>query len=291
MRHPLISVLMMVLSCLASVQAGALRVACVGDSITAGTFLTSPNAESYPARLKFLLGTNYVLTNFGVSSMTVLKQGDYSYWNDPAFKKSHDFAPDIVTILFGANDSKPQNWVYGTNFESDYRALIASYTNLPSHPRVLLLTPCPVFGNGVYDINPGVVATNILPQVRKLADELGLELVDINTLLSGRRDWFYDPVHPNTRGATVMAAYLYTAVTGSKPAGQVPNVQLTRSTLNRSVLSWPAEWAGCVLQLNPTISSNSVWVVDSDVGVSDGTLIRTTNATSTLYRAYRLWKP
>lgn len=281
----------MACSILAPAQAAALRVACIGDSITAGTFLTDPTREAYPAKLKFLLGTNYVLTNFGVSSMTALKKGDYSYWNDPAFQKSHDFAPNIVTLLFGANDSKPQNWVYGTNFESDYGALIASYTNLATHPRVILITPCPVFGTGIYDINPGIVATNILPIVRNLAAQQGLELIDINTLMTGRRDWFYDPVHPNSRGTTVMASAIRTTLIGGYPSGEPPTPQLTRLNLSQWVLTWPADWGGAVLQLTPNITANTVWVVDSDPAVSDGAFIRATNSTSAAFRAYRLWKP
>jgi lysophospholipase L1-like esterase len=272
-------------------SAAILRLACVGDSITAGTFLGDPSKESYPARLKQLLGTNYVVTNFGVSGTTALKQGDFPYWNDPAFQKSHDFAPNIVTILFGANDSKPQNWAHGTNFESDYAALIASYTNLPTHPRILLLTPCPVYETGIYDINPGIVATNILPIVWHLSESLGVELVNINTPLSGHRDWFYDQVHPNTRGFTVMAACLRTALSGGYPTGEMPSPHLTRVGQSKSIITWPAEWGGLVLQFTPVLRTNTTWFVDSDPSVSDGLSIHLTNATTASVRFYRFWKP
>jgi len=61
------------------------KIACVGDSITEGSGLTSPATQSYPARLQRLLGTNYNVRNFGVSGRTLLKQGDFPYWKEPFF--------------------------------------------------------------------------------------------------------------------------------------------------------------------------------------------------------------
>src|SRR5690242_3952386 len=113
-------------SCLftAWINAAPVKIACIGDSITEGLGLSSPSTQSYPARLQQLLGTNYMVRNFGVRGRTLLKQGDLPYWKEPFFKQSHDFYPDIVIIQLGTNDSKPQNWRYGTNFVSNYEELI-----------------------------------------------------------------------------------------------------------------------------------------------------------------------
>src|SRR5262245_55187841 len=119
---------------LVSLGGAQVKVACIGDSITAGTGLSSPTTQSYPARLQRLLGTNFMVGNFGVSGRTLLKQGDFPYWKETAFKQSHDFYPDIVIIQLGTNDSKPQNWRYGTNFVANYEELIASYTTLSNAP-------------------------------------------------------------------------------------------------------------------------------------------------------------
>src|SRR6478609_560461 len=67
------------------------KIACVGDSITEGSGLSSPSTESYPARLQKLLGTNYNVRNFGVSGRTLLKQGDFPYWKEAAFTNSRTF--------------------------------------------------------------------------------------------------------------------------------------------------------------------------------------------------------
>src|SRR5688500_19400804 len=96
--------------------AAQVKVACVGDSITEGSGLSNPAVESYPARLQRLLGTNYMVRNFGVSGRTLLRQGDLPYWREVAFTNSQNFGPDIVIIQLRTNESKPNNWRYGTNF-------------------------------------------------------------------------------------------------------------------------------------------------------------------------------
>jgi lysophospholipase L1-like esterase len=123
---------------LGPLQAAQVKIACVGDSITEGAGLGNAAVESYPARLQRLLGTNAIVRNYGVSGRTLLKKGDFPYWKELFFKQSHDWVPDIVIIQLGTNDSKPQNWKYGTNFISDYEELIASYASLTNSPKVLV---------------------------------------------------------------------------------------------------------------------------------------------------------
>jgi lysophospholipase L1-like esterase len=46
------------------------------------------------------------------------------------------FAPDIVIILLGTNDTKPQNWRYKSDFSGDLRDLIRHFATLPSKPKI-----------------------------------------------------------------------------------------------------------------------------------------------------------
>ena len=55
--------------CTAAPCEAQIRVACVGDSITAGYGLSDPGTQSYPAQLQALLGSGYSVGNFGVSSL------------------------------------------------------------------------------------------------------------------------------------------------------------------------------------------------------------------------------
>lgn len=275
-------------------QAG-LKIACVGDSITEGAGLSNPTTESYPAKLQRLVGTNHVVRNYGVSGRTLLKKGDYPYWKEAAYTQSRAWEPDVVVIKLGTNDSKPYNWRYSTNFVGDFEEFIASYRSLPSHPRVVLCTPAPVFAKGAFDINPGTVATNIAPAVRDMVNRLGLELIDFHTRLAGYAPWFPDTVHPNSKGTTVMAAIVLESLgLVSVSPDPVPlQVAITPLTSRRVRLEWPASLGAWVLEAatgySPTGSVAAAPV--EQPAYSDGTILRVTNSATATARFYRLWKP
>ena len=282
--------------CGASWAGAATNISCVGDSITAGVGVSYPNVDSYPARLQKLLGTNYLVSNYGLSGATLLKQGDTTYWytNPWLFSRGRSSAnaPNIVIIMLGSNDSKPQNWVYGTNFVSDYQALIATYvTNkfLPN-PRILICTPSPASNNSI-NINPGILATNISPLIRQLGTNLGLQVIDMQTLLAGHSEWFPDGIHPNVKGTAVMAAIVYTALLGDTMNGSIPALGIGAPTNNRVVLNWPAGGAGWVLQSTPALGDTNVWSVATNAVVNNGTSVCSTNSLSRQSALYRLWQP
>jgi lysophospholipase L1-like esterase len=275
-------------------QAVPMKIACIGDSITYGAGLSNPATESYPGRLQRLFGTNYVVRNFGVSGRTLLKQGDFPYWKDSNFQTSHDWQPDLVIIQLGTNDAKPYNWRYGTNFVSDYEAMIDSYAILTNAPQVVVCTPCPVYAKGAFDIVPGTVATNIAPAVRDIATRRGLVLVDLHTRLAAHPELFPDTVHPNSKGATVMAAVMYSTLAGETPADPPPALGLELVSATRFALEWPASWRGLVPQSTTGLNNtNVVWSVAEPIIYLDGNAVRQTNTLtkSTSVRLYRLWKP
>jgi lysophospholipase L1-like esterase len=188
-----------------------IKVACIGDSITEGSGVETPTANAYPVVLGRLLGTNYQVRNFGLSGRTLLRKGDYPYWKEASFRNATNFAPDVVTIKLGTNDSKPQNWRYGDQFAGDLRDLIDTFTNLPSHPRVYLCLPVPAYAVA-FDINPDVIRTEIIPIIRKVAKEKGVPVVDLYTPLSGRPELLPDGIHPNAAGAALIARTLHSAL-------------------------------------------------------------------------------
>ena len=270
-----------------SATAAPLKIACIGDSITAFAWLGDSSIESYPARLQALLGTNYTVRNYGVGGCTVLKSGDFPYWNRSEYTLSRNWGPDVVIIKLGSNDSSPNNWVYGTNFVSDYEEFIASYKTLPSQPRVILCTPAPIYNNAYPEA--GGVATNIVPAVRNLAARLGLETIDYHIQLAGHREWFPDDVHANTRGTAVMAAIAHDAIRGI--AAQPPtSLNAARSANNRAIITWPADAAGLVLQTTTQVADTNGWTVADSIPYTDGTLLRATNTVSAI-RFFRLWQP
>jgi len=286
--------LMVSLICLfqTGVVLAATNVACVGDSITFGSGISY--GETYPNKLQKLLGPGYSVKNFGVSGTTLLKNGDSPYWNSSAYTPSHGnpTPPDIVIIMLGSNDSKPWNWTYGGNFVTNYTELIATYTNLPTHPRVLICTPPPVFGAGAFSIDPGIVATSIAPTVRQLGANLGFEVIDMHAALAGHAEWFPDTVHPDSHGSTVMAAIVYTTLKGDTMNGAAPSLGLTLTGNNNAVVDWPAAGAGWVLQTTSGLGGTNSWVVENRLASNDGiSICFNNNVTAGGTAMFRLWRP
>src|SRR5207237_795169 len=86
------------------------KIACSGRSLTLGAGIKDRTHDSYTAQLQRMLGDQYQVKNFGSSGTTALKSGDRPYWKQKQFTQAQEFAPDIVVIKLGTNDSKPQNW-------------------------------------------------------------------------------------------------------------------------------------------------------------------------------------
>jgi acyl-CoA thioesterase-1 len=265
------------------------KVACVGDSITEGIGLGD---RTYPAKLGQLLGLEYEVRNFGISGRTLLKQGDYPYWTEPVYAESLSWQPDIVVIKLGTNDSKPQNWIYSDQYVPDYEELIASYTNLPSRPLILLATPCPVYGSGAFDIDPTVVADEIAPAVRAMAARLGHRLIDYQERMAGHQDWFPDNVHPNAAGTTVMAALACQVILDSDPASPPPTLTLRQPPTGPPVLEWPTADAGYVLEERYSFSGGRArWMVFESVTLNTGITLRAESINRTRSSFYRLRRP
>jgi acyl-CoA thioesterase I len=190
------------------VASAVTKVACVGDSIT--------QRSGWCEDLGTLLGPNYAVQNDGLSGTTLLKAGDNPYWNCTQFASSKAFAPDIVIIMLGTNDSKPQNWAKGANFEADYKALIAVYQALPSLPRVLL-NICPPAGVNSYNISGTVIENEVIPLIKKVAADTCVGLIDVFSAMGGHTlnaSYFSatDQVHPNAAGAQKIADTVYAAL-------------------------------------------------------------------------------
>jgi acyl-CoA thioesterase I len=209
-RFALWSGLLLLVPALAA-PAQVIKVACIGDSITEGSGVDTPLVNAYPVVLGRLLGTNYQAKNFGVSGRTLLKKGDYPYWKETAFRNATNFGPNIVTIKLGTNDSKPQNWKYKDQFADDLRALVDTFANLPSHPRVYLCLPVPAYAVN-FDIYPEIIKNEIIPIIKQVAREKGLTTIDLYTALSGRPDLFPDNIHPNAAGAAIIAKTIHGAL-------------------------------------------------------------------------------
>ena len=178
-------------------QTGIVRVACIGASITAGATLDNPSADAYPAQMQKMLGGKYQVMNFGVSGTTMLRKGDLSYWNAPAYQKALQSMPEIVFIDLGGNDSKLINRVHLGDFEKDCHALIRSFAQLPTHPRIVLLLPLPCFLKDTTQINDQVIVSQIIPDLQRVAYDNNLEVLDMHSLFVDKESGMPDKRQPD----------------------------------------------------------------------------------------------
>lgn len=199
-------ILAFLLTSLLNYSQSKIRIACIGNSITYGATIENREVNSYPAQLSSMLGEAYDVQNFGVNGTTLLRKGDFPYWNTDAYHKALDFQPNLVFIKLGTNDTKPQNRIYlDGDYVKDYKDLIASFKELPSHPRVVLLLPVPVFSTDSIGITAKVVRDKILPMVRQVAYETGCELINLYNLMIESPELFPDKVHPNALGSAAIS--------------------------------------------------------------------------------------
>jgi lysophospholipase L1-like esterase/pimeloyl-ACP methyl ester carboxylesterase len=200
------------------------RVACIGDSITAGSGTRLPALEAYPAQLQRMLDPQrWWVRGFGISGATLLKNGDKPYQAQSAFQEALRFNPEVVVIMLGTNDSKPQNWKWREQFASDYRDLIGKFQALPTKPRIFICRPPVVIGGGRYDITASVVDEE-LPLIDAIANEAKVELIDQHATLAAHDALIPDQVHPNTEGAGLLARKVYQALTGREFSGALDPV-------------------------------------------------------------------
>lgn len=181
------------------------RVACVGNSITYGHGIKNRLHDGYPAVLGRLLGEGYKVENFGVSGRTLLSKGDHPYIKEKAYKDALAFKPNIVVVKLGTNDSKPFNWVYKNDFKADMEALIKSFQNLETNPRIIVCLPIPGDNDG-WKINDSTITAAIIPYTKQVAKKMKLEVIDLHTFFMPYKHLLPDGVHPNEDGAALMAS-------------------------------------------------------------------------------------
>ena len=193
----------------------AVRVACIGNSITFGAGIKNRSRDSYPSVLARMLGDNYWVKNFGVSARTMLNKGDHPYMNEPAYKNALAFNPNIVVIKLGTNDSKSFNWKYKADFMKDAQNMINAFKGLPSQPKIYLCYPSKAYLTGD-DINDDIISKEIIPMIKKLAKKNDLSVIDLHTAMDGMPELFPDRIHPNEKGAQVMAKAVYQSISALK---------------------------------------------------------------------------
>lgn len=196
----------------------AIKVACVGDSLTAGHTWAS---EAYPVFLGNDLGNRFTIGNFGENGDSISGYGgdkknpNQRYIKRDVYKNSIKFAPDVIVMCLGTNDGTDWDNAKKT-FESEYHTLIDSYlAKFPDSQWVFLVSP-PCGEPNAYDIKNDVMKENVNPVQRALAEEYGFDLVDLRNEFEAMDDggrsmlrdtWNGQPdlVHFSVKGAKYVA--------------------------------------------------------------------------------------
>ena len=199
---------------LPSPRQDALRVACIGNSITDGMTIDLKGHNGYPAQLQRILGAGYHVENYGVSARTLLRKGNLPYVNEQAWKDALDFNPNIVIIKLGTNDSKAANWKHKEEFQGDLQSMIDQLRALPAHPVIYLVRPLVAVEKVVNEmsINNEVIEKEIIPIINKVAKKNKLRILDFREELNRDDLMSPDGVHPNKKGAAVIAQRVAEAI-------------------------------------------------------------------------------
>lgn len=175
----------------------ALKLLCLGDSITQGMDALSP-ACSYPAQLALLLGAE------------LLNQGVGGHVFEPAaFDEELPFAADVVTVAYGTND-----WSSGRDADG-VRAVAGAYLAKVRrrYPEAMIAAVGPLWrANGAQVLAGGDLAAFSRAILAAAAEVDGIVAVDGSGLVPHQPWCFADGVHPNDLGAVHCAAHLYRAL-------------------------------------------------------------------------------
>lgn len=215
--------------------ANPVKVACVGNSITYGFLVKDREENAYPKQLGRMLGSGYDVRNFGRSGATLLTKGHNPYVKNPEFGAALAFAPDIVVIHLGVNDTDPRDWPdHNNEFVHDYIALVDSFRSVNPDVRVIMANISPLTSKH-FRFRSGTRDWRI--QVRKaitdVAEAVGAELIDFGDDLRDRTNLLTDGIHPDAKGAGVLAGSVYRAITGNYGGLRMPQVYGSGMVLQR----------------------------------------------------------
>lgn len=127
-----------------------------------------------------------------------------------------NFEPDVINILAGVNDVghdvKHNNGVEIDRFETVYRMLLADTKKRLPNAKIILCEPFVLKGTSTEELyDKFLLVREYAKVVKKLSDEFGTYFLPIQKIYDeigekyGNETIFYDGIHPNTKGAVVLA--------------------------------------------------------------------------------------
>ena len=124
------------------------RVACIGNSITKGSWLTHPERDSYPAVLQRMLGSKWEVSNWAVSGACISPECKNVYMQSDSYtqvKKSH---PAVIAIFLGHDDARKPNQAHLGQFADGLKLMVNDLKKSCPTSRIILMTPTKVSSKG-----------------------------------------------------------------------------------------------------------------------------------------------
>lgn len=197
------------------------RIACLGDSITYGFGLDDNPADCYPAQLQKMLGDGFEVKSFGRNGACVRKDGGLPYMSTIEYLRAMDWDADAYVICLGTNDLVNKiDDDFLKVFKADYKELIRSLrekTDTLERAKdyepfyVVQIPPVPQLFRG-WDEEKTVGRIN--NTIYEIAREYRIKLIDFHSAFKtfNEEELFSDGIHPNRRGAELMAKILYPVI-------------------------------------------------------------------------------
>lgn len=200
----------------ANLYAQKIKIACIGNSVTAGYLLKSPQKDSYPSQLQQMVGEKYDVGNFGHSGATLLKKGHNPYYKTKEFKAALAFVPDIAIVHLGLNDTDPRNWPeFKAEFEGDYSWLLDTLRTVNPNVKLFICKLSPIFsGHPRFKSGTREWYQQIQAIIPAIANANRTGLIDLNKALHTRPELFADNLHPDEEGASIIAKTVYQGISG-----------------------------------------------------------------------------
>lgn len=195
------------------------KVACVGDSITYGFGLDDRQNECYPAQLQKLLGSDYVVKGFGRNGACIRKNGGLPYMSTIEFFRAIDWDADAYIICLGTNDLVNKiDDEFLKAFKEDYKELIRAIqeqTGILERAKdyePIYLAEIPPVPQLFKTWDEEKAIREINNTINGITNEYHLKHVDFNSCFGWAdeaEDLFSDGIHPNARGAKLLAERAY----------------------------------------------------------------------------------
>ena len=183
-----------------------------GDSLTYGYGVQS--GVSFMDRLKATLPNE-----FKDMEWTVINSGINGDTTREGLKRLHrdvlNYSPDIITILFGSNDSALNDYQHRAiaEFELNLRE-ITKTIQAETNAKIIFITPPPLIEDELFPFTTNKAVKDYSAVIKKTAVDFGCNIIDFNTLMAdeakGKLEPFfqYDGLHLSSEGYELLFNYI-----------------------------------------------------------------------------------